>query len=309
MKILSVQRGINQNTKKQSLPQRQVSFGAILPSSKVMTNVLGGFLFSAACILPVQVGLGSKVENKDKIEITSKKEKHLGITNDDLKGLKIVEVKNFAGGKILKYTKASVETLRSKIIQPSESVAYDLPIENSKQVYLHELGMFGAPRTGGRPHQGLDIYVTPNGVKPIKPVVIKSPIDGVVVSRKNANPNDNVVSNMVTILGVDGNKYSFDHMARKEDYPKYKNIKIPDVGTIIKKGDSLGYVGRTGETIFWHLHLIIMTKNGLKEQLADPKWIELSKKSKYTTLLGQVNPLDEKAAGEIAKLLKKYARR
>lgn len=77
---------------------------------------------------------------------------------------------------------------------------------------------------------------------------------------------------------------------------------------MIKMCDKLGYVGKTGETDIWHLHLTVMTEKGLENQQNDPGWMALSKKSKYTQLKGQVDPLNESEAGTIANLLNQYTR-
>lgn len=228
------------------------------------------------------------------------------LTEEVVKGLNIIEEINFRGGKTFKFDSVSVEKLRQKILKSPELITYSPPIRNSKNVYLCDFGMFGAKRPGGRPHMGLDVFVTPNARKPEKPVPILSPIEGVVIANKKANPNDNVVANSVGILGVDGIKYSFDHMARAEDYPAFKAILMPQVGQIVKLNDTLGYVGKTGETDLWHLHFTVMTQEGLKNQLADSSWINKSKKSPYTALRGQVNPLDSLVAGKIAKVFNVY---
>lgn len=225
---------------------------------------------------------------------------------DSIKKLNIVIETNFRGGKIFKFDSASIVKLKHIIQKNPEEISYSAPITNSKDVYLCNFGLFGAKRPQGRPHMGLDIFVTPYGRKPKKPVTIQSPIEGVIISSKKANDSNNVISNAVTVLGVDGKKYSFDHMARKEDYLKEKIIPLPEVGQIIKQNDTLGYVGNTGETDLWHLHLTVMTDEELKKQLADPKWIKLSKKSQYTPLNGQVNPLNENEAGKIALFLNQY---
>ena len=56
----------------------------------------------------------------------------------------------------------------------------------------------------------------------------------------------------------------------------------------------------------WHLHLIVMTEEQLAKQQKSKFWQKLSKSSGYCKLTGQVNPLDEKSAGPIAKILNKY---
>lgn len=228
--------------------------------------------------------------------------KPLEINKSDLSGLNVIEETNFRGGLTKKYDAASVELLKQRIKRTD--VEYCLPIEKTKDLYLHSFGMFNAPRPQGRKHLGLDIFVAKYGRKPKKAVKVLAPIDGVVIARKKANEKDNVVANSVTILGVDGRTYAFDHLARATDFDKDEAVALPEVGQIIKAKDELGNVGATGETDLWHLHLVVMTDEALVAQLSDPKFIEASKKSQYSAIKGQVDPLDETAAGEIANVLK-----
>ena len=229
------------------------------------------------------------------------------ITPSDLKGLKVIKEVNFKGGIINKFDSASVEKLKQKIKRPENLITYKAPIENAKNIYLEKFGMFFADRPCGeniRPHLGLDIFVSPYSRKPEKPIVIQAPLDGVVISSKRARKEDNVISNAFTLLGVDGRRYSFDHLARATDYND--SIPFPTVGKILKAGDKVGYVGATGETTLWHLHLIVMTDNQLVAQKQSHFWTTLAGKTGYCKLLGQVNPLDEKKAGPIAKFLNEY---
>lgn len=225
----------------------------------------------------------------------------------DLEGLKIVKSVNFKGGISYMFDSASVKILKKRIRKPDALISYSAPIENKKNVYLEPFGMFFANRPQGnnvRPHLGLDIFVSPYSRKPKEPVVVMAPLDGVVISHKRARKEDNVISNCVTMLGVDGRRYSFDHLARSTDYTD--SIPLPVVGTILKRGDEIGYVGSTGETTMWHLHLIVMTDEQLAKQQKSKFWQELAQKTEYCRLTGQVNPLDENSAGKIAKFLSEY---
>lgn len=229
------------------------------------------------------------------------------INPSDLKGLKVVKEVNFKGGVVHKFDSVSVEKLKKRIKRPENLITYKAPIENAKNIYLEPFGMFFADRPAGRnvrPHLGLDIFVSPYSRKPEKPIVIQAPLDGVVISSKRARKGDNVISNAFTLLGVDGRRYSFDHLARATDYND--SIPFPTVGKILKAGDKVGYVGATGETSLWHLHLIVMTDNQLVAQKQSHFWTTLAGKTGYCKLLGQVNPLDAKKAGPIAKFLNEY---
>lgn len=222
--------------------------------------------------------------------------------------LTVVADTNFLGGIIHRYDDKSVQIIKNRIIKKVSKADYVLPIENNSNVYLETFGMFNANRPMGRrrsrPHLGLDIFVSPYSKKPQIPVEVRSPIDGIVISRKQARKSDNLISNAVTVLGIDGNRYSFDHLARETDYETH--IPLPKLGAALKKGDKIGYVGATGETTLWHLHFIVMTDKKLAEQKASQYWQELAKQSKYCSLKGQVNPLDKNEAGIIAELLSNY---
>ena len=231
----------------------------------------------------------------------------VSLANKELKELKIQKETNFKGGVSFHFDSLSIEKLKQKIRRPENLISYKAPIENTKNVYLEPFGMFFADRPMGknvRPHLGLDIFVSPYSRKPEKPVIVQAPIDGVVISHKRARKEDNVISNAFTLLGVDGRQYAFDHLARSTDYND--SIPLPTVGTILKAGDKVGYVGATGETTMWHLHLIVMSDKQLAAQKKSHFWTTLAQKTGYCKLRGQVNPLDEKKAGPIAKFLNEY---
>ena len=229
------------------------------------------------------------------------------ISSQDLNGLKVVTDTNFVGGVIHRFDDESVQKLKTRIQKPDSLLEYKAPIENNKNIYLEPFGYFFANRPGSgknRPHMGLDIFVSPNSRKPKNPVLIQSPVDGVIISHKRAREKDNVISNSVILLGRDGRRYGFDHMARPEDYKD--SIPMPTVGTILKAGDPIGYVGRTGETTMWHLHLTVMTDEQLEKQQNSRYWRTIAEQSGYSQLKGQVNPLNPADAGPIAYLLSEY---
>ena len=154
---------------------------------------------------------------------------------------------------------------------------------------------------------GLDIYASEYSQKPKNPVTIKAPIEGVVISVQKADPKDDRIGNTVIILGRDGRKYSFKHMASQGTYKT--SVPMPKPGQYMQVGDPIGQIGATGGTQLWHLHLEVMTDEAKAKQLKDPKWQKLTKQSPYTTIRGVVNPLDEKEAGPIAKQLSAYKNR
>lgn len=221
-----------------------------------------------------------------------------------LSTMPVVNDTNFVGGVTKTYSAENIKKIKSKIKRRTDILDYELPIKNSKNVYVEPFGMFFAKRPNGRPHLGLDIFVSPYAKKPEQPVYVTSPISGVVVSNKKANPNDNVVANCVGILGVDGKRYAFDHLARQNDYKE--SVKMPNVGDIVQKGDTIGIVGSTGETSLWHLHMTVTSDEQLEKQKKSKMWQDVSKISKYSSLRGQSDPLNEKESGFIAKLLNNY---
>lgn len=226
-----------------------------------------------------------------------------------LQGLQVVCDTNFRGGITHCFDEASVKTLKMRILKPEAEIDYKAPIENAKNVYIDPFGMFFAKRPDGkkiRPHLGLDIFVSPYSRKPKTPVTVQAPLDGVVIAHKRARQKDNVISNAVVMLGVDGRKYSFDHLARPTDYKD--SIALPTVGKILKAGEPIGYVGSTGETTMWHLHFSVMTEEMLEKQMKDKYWLEMAAQTKYCPLRGQVDPLNFEDAGPVANLLNEYRR-
>lgn len=217
-------------------------------------------------------------------------------------GLNKIVTKNFRGGLVYKFDSCSVAILKQRLMKDKRFIKYTFPLEGCKHPYTENFGHFFAKRPGSRKHLGLDIFVTPYAVKPKNPVKVLSPVDGVVIMEKHSRKYDNVISNAITILGRDGKRYCLDHLANKKDYKTY--IELPKLGTYLKSGDSVGYIGNTGETSLWHLHFSVMTDEQLKYQLHNKMWLDFSKKSDYSKLSGQVNPLSEKDAGRIANVIK-----
>lgn len=98
---------------------------------------------------------------------------------------------------------------------------------------------FGAPRSGGRQHQGVDI-INPRGT-PIVAVV-----DGVVQQRQNA-----LGGNALWLTGNDGNKYYYAHL---DSY---------GAAGPVGKGETIGFNGDTGNaTGTPHLHFEIHPGGG-----------------------------------------------
>ena len=274
-------------------------------------NVLFPFIALTAITIPVKIGTEQKVLSKISESTTVSSTYYLPhencISPQDLDGLTIVTDTNFAGGISHRFDDESVQKLKNRIHRPDSLLEYKAPIENDENIYLEPFGYFFANRPNKdkkRPHLGLDIYVSPKSKKPKDPVLIQAPVDGVVISHKRAREEDNSIANCVMLLGRDGRRYTFDHMARPDDYED--SIPMPTVGTILKAGEPIGYVGCTGETSMWHLHLAVMTDEQLEKQKNDKCWQKIASQSRYSELKGQVNPLNPEDAGPIAYPLSEY---
>ena len=130
--------------------------------------------------------------------------------------------------KIL-YTQLFSSKERKKIILPVKSVNTD-DIEDT----------YGAERPGGRKHEGLDIFAPY-----FSPVISAS--DGILLY----TGRDVLGGNVIKILGNDKRIYYYAHLS------KYIDFKTEDK---IKQGQTIGYVGNTGNAISTppHLHFEIM---------------------------------------------------
>lgn len=269
---------------------------------KIVTPIL----VAAGTMTPVNVAYHHTAPIKDVFVKTQKVDNLKSVANLT-KTMQVVNDTNFVGGITRTYSSENIQKLKSVIKRTTNISDYELPIKNSKDVYIEPFGMFFAKRPEGRPHLGLDIFVSPYARKPEQPVYVTSPVAGVVISNKKANPNDNLIANCVGILGVDGKRYAFDHLARPTDYKT--SVSMPEVGTIVQKGDTLGVVGNTGETTLWHLHMTVSSDEQLAKQKKSKMWQNVSQISKYSSLRGQSDPLNEKESGFIAKLLNTYKKK
>lgn len=99
---------------------------------------------------------------------------------------------------------------------------------------------WGAPRSGGRKHQGVDM-IAPSGV-PLFAVV-----SGVVTFKQNR-----LGGNAVSLVGDNGNRYYYAHLSAYEG----------PSGRRVNQGDVIGYNGSTGNSSTPHLHLQIHPGGG-----------------------------------------------
>lgn len=116
-----------------------------------------------------------------------------------------------------------------KILLPVKSVNI-ADIENT----------YGAERPGGRKHKGLDIFA------PLFTPII-SATDGIILK----TGRDILGGNVIKILGRDNRIYYYAHLSKYLDFEN---------GEKIKQGQTIGYVGNTGNAISTpsHLHFEIM---------------------------------------------------
>ena len=230
------------------------------------------------------------------------------LTKSLTQGLEVIEDINCRGGATHSFSETAVKKLKS-IIASLDNKTYVFPIDTALHPYIPSTGQFGSIRPAGRAHLGVDIYPRLYGRKPKTPVAVVSATDGIVVSVKKSPEYDpkNLIANNIKILGTDGKIYSYDHLGRPEDYKNTKYTPLKKLGEVVHSGDTLGTVGKTGETDVWHLHLGVEDLDEKAKQLKNPQWQKLFKHhSVYATPRGQVDPLDSCKAGEIAKILNQY---
>jgi murein DD-endopeptidase MepM/ murein hydrolase activator NlpD len=105
---------------------------------------------------------------------------------------------------------------------------------------------WGAPRSGGRRHVGTDIFTF--GGEYVYAVA-----DGTLTSRKWARPG-NISGNAWRLTADDGTAYFYAHLT---DF-------APDlgVGSSVRAGQIIGWVGKTGNTAVDHLHFEIRPGGG-----------------------------------------------
>lgn len=98
---------------------------------------------------------------------------------------------------------------------------------------------WGASRPGGRTHQGVDM-MSPHG----------TPIVAVVAGSVQMHTSERG-GNLVTLTGVDGNRYFYGHLSAWEGGSRS-----------VSAGEVIGYVGATGQTTANHLHFQIHPGGG-----------------------------------------------
>jgi murein DD-endopeptidase MepM/ murein hydrolase activator NlpD len=98
---------------------------------------------------------------------------------------------------------------------------------------------WGAPRPGGRKHQGVDM-MSPEG----------TPLVAVVAGDANMHTSS-LGGNVISLSGADGNGYFYGHLSAFEGSSRS-----------VTAGEVIGYVGHTGDTTANHLHFEIHPGRG-----------------------------------------------
>jgi peptidoglycan LD-endopeptidase LytH len=103
---------------------------------------------------------------------------------------------------------------------------------------------WGAARSGGRRHEGIDIFAHRN-------TPIRSTTEGLVVS---TSPNP-LGGRCIVVLGPGGQRHYYAHLERHGRF---------ETGDWVRAGDTIGFVGNSGNarTTPPHLHYGIYTANG-----------------------------------------------
>ncbi|MBS4760485.1 MAG: M23 family metallopeptidase [Clostridium sp.] len=225
------------------------------------------------------------------------------------KGLDIVQNINCRGGVTHCFSDSSMIVLKKRLTSSNIKTVYKLPVDTAIKPYIPSTGQFGSIRPQNRPHLGIDIYPRLYGRKPKEPVAVMSATNGIVVSVKKSPKKDpkNLIANNIKIMSPDGKIYSYDHLGRPEDYKNAKFTELKNIGDIVQAGDTIGTIGKTGETEVWHLHFGVCDLDVQKMQKKNPTWLMLFKNNTvYATPMGQIDPLNKEKAGKISEVLGLY---
>ena len=103
-----------------------------------------------------------------------------------------------------------------------------------------------APRSGGRSHQGVDIIAAQGKL-------IYAVADGTITKIYTDYPGS-LSGNGVRLTLADGTYFFYAHMTNVAD-----GISV---GTKVKAGQTIGYVGSTGSSATNHLHFEVHPKGG-----------------------------------------------
>ncbi|MGE8561913.1 MAG: M23 family metallopeptidase [Acinetobacter sp.] len=125
---------------------------------------------------------------------------------------------------------AQVQKLKSMQLKSS----LPIPVQNIKTKQLRDT--WGASRSSGRTHEGIDI-MAPRGTK------VLSTTEGLIADLRN----NNLGGKVVWIMGPGGTWHYYAHL---DEHKRGLNV-----GDYVKKGDLIGYVGNTGNARHTAPHL------------------------------------------------------
>lgn len=130
------------------------------------------------------------------------------------------------------------QIIYSQLFSSKEHKKNILPVKSVNIAVIENT--YGAERPGGRKHEGLDIFA------PLFTPII-SASDGIILK----TGRDILGGNVVKILGSDKRIYYYAHLTKYLDF---------EMGQKIKQGETIGYVGNTGNAVSTqpHLHFEIM---------------------------------------------------
>jgi peptidoglycan LD-endopeptidase LytH len=129
--------------------------------------------------------------------------------------------------------------LVARLAWASVPTSLPVPVDGVRPTQIADT--WGAPRSGGRKHKGVDIFA-PRGTP------VRSTTDGVVLRVGTARLGGQVV----TVLGPGLNVHYYAHLDR---FGRFR------LGDVVRQGDVLGYVGDTGNArgTPFHLHYGVYT--------------------------------------------------
>lgn len=134
--------------------------------------------------------------------------------------------------------KKSSTTLNPTVVQQlyGQRLAQNLPVPVQGVQTKNLTDTWGASRSSGRLHEGIDI-LAPKGTK------VFSTTNGLVADLRN----NNLGGKVIWILGPNGSWHYYAHL---DGHKRGLNV-----GDYIKKGDLIGYVGNTGNAKHTAPHL------------------------------------------------------
>ena len=134
--------------------------------------------------------------------------------------------------------KSSVSALPAAQMQKLKSMPLNssLPIPVYKVTVEQLRDTWGASRSRGRTHEGIDIMV-PRGTK------VLSATDGLIADLRN----NHLGGKVVWIMGPAGSWHYYAHLD--------KHKRGLNIGDYVQKGDVIGYVGNTGNARYTAPHL------------------------------------------------------